>query len=197
MFQYNSKTIFSRTAVSLKIIFSIFIMLSALLVSNLNVQLTILLSLAALLLLSHFRDYKKLFVILIPFLVFTNLSLYIILSSQPNYLYSLTLVSLRFTNIFLTFTFFLHTTNLFSLVALLRKLRVPEPITLALYVTLRFFPEIEREFTHITQIQKLKGITLRNPLRFIRAYTLPLFYTVFDRADELSIAYYLREKRNS
>lgn len=54
---------------------------------------------------------------------------------------------------------------------------------------------IERDFRQVLDWQKLKGITWKQPRLFFQSLFLPLIYLVFERSDELTVAYFLRERR--
>lgn len=77
----------------------------------------------------------------------------------------------------------------------MKKIKVPKVLYLSFYIILRFFPELEREYIEIKDIQKCRGITLRKGFfRFIKAYTLPIIFVLLERAEEISIALYLKKK---
>jgi len=196
MFQYNSKSVFSRWPEQVKLLYLVAASALALLFRDFASQLLLFLPLFVLLLLSGYRETHKLFLALAPFLILTDLSFWFFLPSAGIDLPNMIAVSnARFVNLFLAISFFIHSANVFKLMRLMKESRLPESIYLPAYVVLRFLPEIERDLQEIICIQKIRGETPRKPLRYFKSIFVPLFLTVFERADQISIAYYLRKKR--
>ena len=102
--------------------------------------------------------------------------------------------NLRMTVVFFSAAVFSTVTDPFDILKLLRRLKIPEAVSLPVYIVLRFLPEIERQFEDIKAIQRLKGATWKNPGLLIARHLIPLTFVVLERANELSIAYYLRRK---
>ncbi len=71
------------------------------------------------------------------------------------------------------------------LILVFRKWRVPERIITILSVTIRYFPAIREESTHIKDAMKLRGI---KGFAKIEAYTVPLMLSAINTAEELSAA---------
>jgi energy-coupling factor transport system permease protein len=168
----------------------------ALTLNQIPLQLALIAIVLGLLLIAGYKDFLKLAVSLAPFIVFMNLAFLLFLASyRANIFEAILLIDLRILLIFLTFAFFAFTTDLIAVVKLMKKMRFPEVVYLPFYVVLRFLPELERDFQEVRQVQKLKGVSIRQPGKYFKSLFLPLTYVVFERADELSIAYYLRQNR--
>jgi len=196
VFRFESKSVFSRWPEQVKIAYLIVASALALLLRDFNSQLLLFIPITALLLASGYREAHKLLLALVPFLFLTDLSFWLFLPNTQLSLGQIIAVSnMRFINLFFTIAFFTRTTNLFRVMELMKKARVPEAIYLPTYVVLRFLPEIERDLQEIIAIQKIRGVSPRHPLRYLRAIFVPLLLTVFERSDQVSIAYYLRKKR--
>ena len=198
MFQYNNQTIFSGANESIKIVFMLAVSLAAFTIAIIPVQALLVLFLLGLLWAAGYRpkNYFKLIVGLLPFMIVMNLAFLIFLGPhRANIIQDLTVIDLRILLIFFNFAFFSLTTDLIAVVKLMKKLRFPEAIYLATYIVLRFLPELERDFQQVKDLQRLKGITWRTPALFVQSLFLPLIYLVFERSDEVAVAYYLREKK--
>ncbi len=196
MFQYKSKTVFSKWPETLKLGFLALFTALAFFQNTGLAQFGLFIALVFLLLLAKYRDFWRLFLAIAPFLAVTGLMTWLFLFEiVASPLEFLLVVSLRVVNVFLAIAFFSFTTDLFALVKLLKKARFPEEIFLPFYVLLRFLPELERDFYEIRAIQKTRGFSRKRPLVYLKAVLVPLFITALDRAEQISIAYFLRKKR--
>ena len=196
MFRFESKSVFSKYPEQIKIAYLVIASALALLFRDFNSQLLLFAPIAVLLLASGYKETHKLLLSLLPFLVLTDISFWIFLPNAQLSLAQVIAVSnMRFISLFFIIAFFIHTTNLFKVMELMKKAGLPEAIYLPTYVVLRFLPEIEKDLQEIIAIQKIRGISPRRPLRYFRAIFVPLLLTVFERADQISIAYFLRKKR--
>lgn len=87
-----------------------------------------------------------------------------------------------------------RTTKVSELIATMTKMNAPRPATITLAVTLRYFPAICEEWTHIGDAMKLRPVAAiyKNPLKKIavkvECYVIPLFIAASKTADELTAA---------
>jgi len=169
MFQYSSKSLFSPVREELKILFLLVVFAAAFMTSNYLVLAVLFVFLTALLVLAGYKDFFKLFAS----------------------------INLRILCIFTATAFFTFSTDIFALLKLMKKLYFPEEIYLPFYVLFRFLPEIEQDLSEIIGIQKIRGISKKRPLFYIKSILLPLLFTSLQKADDLAIAYYLRKKRET
>ncbi|MFH1591369.1 MAG: energy-coupling factor transporter transmembrane component T [archaeon] len=93
-------------------------------------------------------------------------------------------------------------TDLYSLLRLLMRLRLPFQFSLSIYLVLRFLPEIQREYMLVRDAQRLQGVEWSwrgwaSIKESMQTFLLPLFSLMLNRAGELSVALYLREKDGS
>ncbi len=195
MFQYSGKSLFSKVREETKIFFLLASIAAAFSLKNPVALLLLLSFLVAFLAIGKYRDFFKLFAGLAPFLLLADLGFLLFLSDTGLDLVQLTLTAnLRILCVFTATAFFTFSTDVFAFLKLLKKIRLPETIYLPAYVLFRFLPEIEHDLAEIMAIQRLRGITKRKPLLFLKSVMLPLLFTSLQRADELAIAYYLRKK---
>ncbi len=198
MFAYNGQTFLSRSPHGLKIAGFVGLNLAAFLIRD--PVLLALLGCAALLLLlgTRYTALPKLAGALGLFLAITDFWFLVFFSATPLDLYSLILLSnLRMSVLFFSTALFVYTTDPYSVISVLKWLRVPESVALSVYVVLRFLPELEKDFNEVVLLQKTRQITWKHPWVYLKSLLVPLCFIVIDRANELAIAYYLREKRNS
>ena len=194
MFQYSSKTVFANWPEQVKLLLLIALGVLAVLCRDLTSELLLLAFVFVLLLAANYRHFLILLLYLLPFFVVVNAIFIFAFPQAEGLYYNLLIGDIRVMVIFLSFAFFSHTTDIFALLKTLKKWRLPKSVYLSLYIALRFLPQLEKDFHEIKDLNKLKGITPKKPFSFIKATLLPLLYTLFERAEELSIAYYLREK---
>lgn len=198
MFQYSNQTVFSGLPESLKILLLGGFSFLAITLTDIPLQAGLLAFIIGLLLIAGYKDFRKLVLSLVPFMAVMNLAFFFFLAGfKSNILQEIILIDLRIMLIFSTFAFFAFTTDMVAIVKLMKKLRFPELIYLPFYVVLRFLPELERDFQEVMAVQKLKGITWKQPGEYFKSLFLPVTYVVFERADELSIAYYLKNKKEN
>lgn len=198
MFQYNGSSLFSGLSELVKLVFFILFTGLAFFLQDYLLLLALLLFLVFLLLAAGYRGFLGIFAGLLPFLLLADLGFFVFLSDTGIDLVSITLVSnLRVFCIFLSTALFTFSTDVFSIVRVMKKACLPEAVYLPIYVLFRFLPEIEHDFSEIRGIQKTRGFTGKNPLRFLKALLVPLLFTVVQKSDELAVAYYLRKKRES
>lgn len=195
MFQYSSKSLFSRVREETKIAFFLVAIVSAFIFTEPPQQLALALMLLAILVISGFRNFKA-FLYIIPFLALADFGLWFFLQGTALDLQKIIVVSnLRMFSLLMASTFFTFSTDVFALLKLMKRLRFPEVVYLPVYIMFRFLPEIEKDLLEIRGIQRLKGISPKHPVEYTKSLLLPLFYTLFQKADDLAIAYYLRQKR--
>ena len=194
MFQYSGKSFFSSIREEAKIFFFLASILSAFLFNSIDLQLMLSFLTLSFLLGSGFRNFKQ-FLYLLPFLAIADLSFWFFLQNTGLDLVQIIVVSnIRIFNLLMASSFFSFSTDIFALLKLMKRVKLPEFIYLPVYVLFRFLPEIERDLLEIKSIQKLRGISPKKPLLYFKSILLPLLYTLFQKSDELAVAYYLRKK---
>ncbi len=195
MFQYSSKSLFSRVREETKIAFFVAAIVSAFIFSDPTPQLALALMLLVILIISGFRNFRA-FLYIVPFLVLADCGLWFFLQDTSLDLQKIIVVSnLRMFSLLMASSFFTFSTDVFALLKLMKRLRFPEVVYLPVYIMFRFLPEIERDLLEIRSIQQLRGVSPKQPLEYTKSLLLPLFYTLFQKADDLAIAYYLRKRQ--
>ncbi len=196
MFQYSGKSLFSQVNESLKVAFFAVSFIAAFVFQNPFHQAVLLAFLIALLFIARYRDFAKLFGSLIPFLLLADLSFFIFLSDTSLNLVQLTLSSnLRIFSLFAATAFFTFSTDIFALVRLMKRIHLPETLYLSIYILFRFLPELERDLYEIRSIQRIKGISPKQPVRYVKSVMIPLLFTALQKSDDIAVAYFLRQRR--
>lgn len=94
-------------------------------------------------------------------------------------------------------------TKVSELITFLRKIKIPNSFIIVLAVIFRFFPVMLRDYKHISNSLKMKGIGLnkfyyvRHPLQFMEYVFVPYVIISSNIANELSISCLCRGIENS
>ncbi|MBN1386183.1 hypothetical protein JW968_04385 [Candidatus Woesearchaeota archaeon] len=197
MYRYKAgKTIFHRLSIEYKLSYMTALLVLVFLTAD-WVLLTLLMLLhLALLKLSGYRGIIKLAALIFAFLIIPVGLLYAFIRPDLIIVYNMTArvyVMLSFGALFTT------TTDNLQLLALLRRLRVPEPIYIPMYIMLRFLPELEMDYKEIREMQKIKRIRFSlkpGPLKiFMRSLFVPLITIIIERSREIAVILYLKRER--
>ncbi len=70
--------------------------------------------------------------------------------------------------------FFLLTSDVGSILSFFDKMAFPDSLSIPLAVMMRFFPAFQEERKNIISAMKIKGITLKNPLKYMEYIMVPL-----------------------
>ena len=94
----------------------------------------------------------------------------------------------------MVFVLIVRTTKVNEIIATMTKMNVPKSATITFAVTLRYFPVIVEEWTHIREAMKLRPVTTvhKNLIKKLsvklECYLIPLFIAASKTADELTAA---------
>ena len=90
----------------------------------------------------------------------------------------------------ITAWYVVRTTKIGELMSAMQKMHVPNGITIALAVVMRFFPTIREEYASIRDAMKMRGVMLGggNALRMVEYRMIPLLFSCVNIGDELSAA---------
>lgn len=90
----------------------------------------------------------------------------------------------------ITAWYVVRTTKIGELMSAMQKMHVPNGITIALAVVMRFFPTIKEEYASIRDAMKMRGVMLGggNALRMVEYRMIPLLFSCVNIGDELSAA---------
>lgn len=82
--------------------------------------------------------------------------------------------------------FFISTSDVSSILAVMNKLHMPNAVSIPFAVMFRFFPTYKEERKHIKLAMKMRGITWRNPLKYLEYVMVPLLISSSNIADDIS-----------
>ncbi|MEZ8194131.1 MULTISPECIES: energy-coupling factor transporter transmembrane component T family protein [Vibrio] len=117
--------------------------------------------------------------------------------TQETLFYLLT-VTLKYFSMFPIALVFVFTTHPTEFAASLNRLGVPYKIAYAVSLTLRYLPEVKKDFVNIMHAQQARGVELSKKAPFftrmknVAKILGPLIFSSLDRADEISNAMTLR-----
>ena len=117
--------------------------------------------------------------------------------SQETLFYLLT-VTLKYFSMFPIALVFVFTTHPTEFSASLNRIGVPYKIAYAVSLTLRYLPEVKKDFVNIMHAQQARGLDLsKNTPLFLRIQNVakilgPLIFSSLDRAEQISNAMTLR-----
>lgn len=80
------------------------------------------------------------------------------------------------------------TTTVGEMVCAMRKLRVPESVTIPCVTVIRFFPTVAEDYRQIRNAMTLRGISTKNPLELLEYILMPLLMNSNNVAQDISIA---------
>lgn len=87
---------------------------------------------------------------------------------------------------FMAGKFFLITSDVSSIITSMDKLKIPMAFSIPISVMFRFFPSFREEHENIKMAMKIRGITLKNPLRYLEYVTIPLLILSSNVTDDIA-----------
>lgn len=84
--------------------------------------------------------------------------------------------------------FMIKTSDVGSIISSMNCLRIPETFSVPVAVMFRFFPSFKEEKSHIKTAMKIRGIRMKNPVRYIEYIAVPLLIISSNIADDISKA---------
>lgn len=99
-------------------------------------------------------------------------------------------IVVQFMPCFITAWYVVRTTKIGEFMSAMQKMHMPDGITIALAVVMRFFPTIKEEYSSISDAMKMRGISLGggNAAKMIEYRMIPLLFSCVNIGDELSAA---------
>ncbi|MCY1153006.1 MAG: energy-coupling factor transporter transmembrane component T [Sphaerochaetaceae bacterium] len=125
------------------------------------------------------------------YLLLNILSFDFILSSYDflkNYVLFLVIVAKFFYLPFLGGIFFVATSDVSSIIVSLEKVKLPKTIIIPLSVIFRYFPTFKEDRKSIKDAMKMRGITFKNPIRYLEYVSVPTIISATNIIDDISIS---------
>ncbi len=82
--------------------------------------------------------------------------------------------------------FLIATSDVSSLIVSFEKMRFPEVLVIPIAVMFRYFPAFRDDKKNIKMAMKMRGITFRNPFRYLEYVSVPLLISATNIADDIS-----------
>lgn len=89
---------------------------------------------------------------------------------------------------FIAGKFLIATSDVGGVITTMDALRIPQSLSIPVAVIFRFFPAYREETRHIKMAMKMRGITHRNPLRYLEYVSVPLLISSSNIAEDISRA---------
>ena len=89
---------------------------------------------------------------------------------------------------FMAGKYLIQTSDVGDIITSMDTVHAPRAITIPVAVMFRFFPSFKEEHHHIKQAMKIRGVTLKNPLRYGEYVSVPLLILSSTIADDIAMA---------
>lgn len=84
--------------------------------------------------------------------------------------------------------FFFLTSDVSSIITSMDKLKIPQAISIPIAVMFRFFPAYKEERRHIKNAMKIRGINIKNPIKYFECFFVPLITISINTTDDIAKA---------
>ena len=84
--------------------------------------------------------------------------------------------------------FLIKTSDVGSIMSSMDFLRIPKAVSIPVAVIFRFFPSFEEERNNIKMAMKIRGIEIKNPLKYLEYIAVPLLIISSNIADDIAKA---------
>ncbi len=84
--------------------------------------------------------------------------------------------------------FLIKTSDVGSIMSSMDFLRIPKAVSIPVAVMFRFFPSFEEERNNIKMAMKIRGIEIKNPLKYLEYIAVPLLIISSNIADDIAKA---------
>lgn len=93
--------------------------------------------------------------------------------------------------------FFITTTDVGSMLSFMDSLKVPESFSIPIAVIFRFFPYYREEKKDIRRAMRLRGISKKNPIKYLEYISVPTIIMASNAADDIALSAEVRCIRSS
>lgn len=125
------------------------------------------------------------------FFIFLNVPTVVRLGEFNEFFQLFIIFFIAFKMFFLSFLagkFFIKTSDCSSIIASMHSLHIPDSISIPIAVMFRFFPSYKEERKNIKYAMRLRGISLKTPLKYLEYVTIPILVISSNIADDISKA---------
>ncbi len=87
---------------------------------------------------------------------------------------------------FLAGKFLIATSDVSSLIVSFEKMHFPEVVVIPFAVMFRYFPAFKEDKKNIKMAMKMRGITFKNPIKYLEYVSVPLLISAINIGDDIS-----------
>ncbi len=84
--------------------------------------------------------------------------------------------------------FLVDTSDVSSMIVSLEKIKIPKVIIIPLAVVFRYFPAFREDKKSIKMAMKMRGITFKNPIKYLEYVSIPVLMSAISISDDISKA---------
>ena len=85
-------------------------------------------------------------------------------------------------------SFFVKTSDVGSIISSMDKIKLPRTVSIPIAVMFRFFPSFREESRNIKLAMRIRGITFKNPIKYIEYVIVPLLVISSNISDDIAKA---------
>ena len=85
-------------------------------------------------------------------------------------------------------SFFVKTSDVGSVISSMDKIKLPRTVSIPIAVMFRFFPSFKEESRNIKLAMRIRGITFKNPIKYIEYVIVPLLVISSNISDDIAKA---------
>lgn len=89
---------------------------------------------------------------------------------------------------FMSGKFFFKTSDITSIITSMDKLRIPQFLSIPISVMFRFFPAYKEERRLIKNAMKIRGINIKDPIKYFECFFVPLITISINTTDDIAKA---------
>ncbi len=82
--------------------------------------------------------------------------------------------------------FLIDTSDVSSLIVSFEKLKFPKVVVIPLAVMFRYFPAFREDRKNITRAMKMRGISFKNPIKYLEYVSVPILISATNIANDIS-----------
>jgi len=87
---------------------------------------------------------------------------------------------------FMAGKFLIRTSDVGSILTSMDKIKIPKVVSIPIAVTFRFFPSFKEERRNIKLAMRIRGVTPKNPLKYLEYVAIPIITISLNIADDIS-----------
>ncbi len=103
-----------------------------------------------------------------------------------NYVLTFIIMAKIFFLPFMAGKFLIATSDVSSLIVSFEKMRFPEFLVIPIAVMFRYFPAFKDDKKNIKMAMKMRGISFKNPIKYLEYVSVPMLISAINIADDIS-----------